>query len=186
MTRYEIRPLGVWTQPRTTVRPSCRFRAPWTATLDLLERETDMLGARLVVLQVDVTDAEIRRDGMLRANTRIVFPGVKVSFDSMHGSMTYATDRYDEWKDNVRAIALSLEALRAVNRYGVTGSGEQYRGFVAIEAKAAGVPLDLAEAKALIDSYGDVKAALLATHPDRGGNVDDFHRVQEARRVLGI
>ena len=31
----------------------------------------------------------------------------------------YATDAYGDWKSNLRAIALGLEALRAVDRYGL-------------------------------------------------------------------
>lgn len=192
--RYEIRPLGPWTDPVTTDRQSSdRFKAKWQSTLDLLGRETELLGATLVVIQVDVTEGELRRDGMLRANAKVDFPGVPVSFDSRHGALTYATDRYEQrwyggppgWQANVRAIALALEALRAVDRYGVTGRGEQYRGWLAIEA-GAGRPTTREEAQALLDSYGGLRAALKATHPDTGGSRADFERVQEARRVLGL
>lgn len=126
--QYEIRPLGMWTGPVTRNRPYCRFRASWSDTLVLLERETETLGARLVVLQVDATEGDIRRDGMLRANARVAFPGVRVSFESRHGPLTYATDRYDGWQDNIRAVALSLEALRAVDEFGIAGRGQQYVG----------------------------------------------------------
>lgn len=141
--RYEIRPLGTWTDPVTKNRASSsRFRASWQSTLDLLARETEMLGAPLVVMQIDVTEGDLRRDGMLRAGAKVNFPGVRVSFDSKHGPLTYATDAYDRqysgdmpgWQANVRALALALEALRAVDRYGVTKRGEQYCGWLAIEA----------------------------------------------------
>jgi hypothetical protein len=42
--------------------------------------------------------------------------------------LVFATDAYEDWQHNVRAIALTLEALRAVDRYGTTG-GRQYAGF---------------------------------------------------------
>lgn len=179
--RYTFRPLVQWTDPVTVDRPYCRFSASWPDTLDLLDRETYMLGADVVVLQVDATEADVRRDGMLRANARVRFPGVRVSFDSVHGPLTYATDRYDDWRDNIRAIALSLEALRKVDRYGVVKRGEQYRGWVAIEAPAS---TTLQQAKDLIASYGGLADALKATHPDLGGNPEDFHRVDEARRII--
>jgi len=182
--RYEYRPLGAWTDRVTDPRPTCRFKAPWSKTLALLSRETEQLGADLVVLQVDARDGQIRRDGMLYERARVGFPGVRVSFMSHFGPLTYATDRYDDWRDNIRAIGLSLEALRAVDRYGVNRRGEQYRGWVAIEAPR---PVDEKQAAHdLIASYGGLAAALKATHPDRGGRAEDFIRVQEARRVLDL
>ena len=130
--RYEIRPL-VWSGPQCPRRwPSSRFKAKWDSTLELLGRETDLLDASVVVLQLDVIEGDIRRDGMLRASAKVGFPGVRVSFDSKHGPLTYATDRYEQlysddmpgWQANVRAVALALEALRAVDRYGISSSGE--------------------------------------------------------------
>lgn len=41
----------------------------------------------------------------------------------------YATDVCARWQDNVRSIALGLQALRAVGRFGITPSGQQYAGF---------------------------------------------------------
>lgn len=182
--RYEYRPLGAWTDPVTTDRPYCRFRAPWHKTLQQLGRETEMLGADLVVLQVDARDGQIRNDGMLYARARVGFPGVRVAFTSVYGPLTYATDRYEDWRDNIRAIALSLESLRAVDRYGVNRRGEQYRGWVAIEAPKPADPRQAA--RDLIASYGGLAEALKATHPDRGGSAEDFIKVQEARRVLDL
>lgn len=192
--RFEIRPLGAWTDPVTGDRASSgRFRAKWNTTLDLLAKEAEMLGATLVILQVDVTEGDLRRDGMLRANAKVGFPGVRVSFDSKHGPLTYATDAYEQrysgdppsWQANIRALALALEALRAVDRYGVTKRGEQYRGWLAIGMDPA--PMSREAAQALLDEYGGVREAIKATHPDReNGNRDAFEQVQEARRVLGL
>ncbi|WP_431728631.1 hypothetical protein [Verrucosispora sp. TAA-831] len=207
---YDIRPLGVWDRPVTANRAgSHRFKANWSSTLDLLTREVDMLGAALVVVQIDVTDGEIRRDGMLRANARVGFPGVKVSFDSRYGPLTYATDTYEQqygyglpgWQANVRAIALGLEALRAVDRYGVTRSGEQYRGWTAIAATSGEFDMTREQAAALLAAEtswtaGDLLAdpdkvaaafriAARKHHPDVGGDTELFRRLTVARDVLG-
>ncbi len=193
--RYHIRPLGTWTGPVTTDRQSSAvFRASWDDTLDLLCREVDALDGSLVVLQVEADPDDIRRDGMLRSRAQVGFPGVRVSFDSRHGPLTYATDAYEQryhnampgWQANIRATALGLGALRAVDRYGISGRGEQYVGWTAIGSAPAKVPFDGAAAQALLDRYGGLRPALMATHPDRGGNADDFACVQEARRVLGL
>lgn len=43
--------------------------------------------------------------------------------------LVYATDTCVYWQHNVRSIALGLEALRAVDRYGISKRGQQYAGF---------------------------------------------------------
>jgi hypothetical protein len=119
------------------------FKAKWQDTLALLKAEVTYLHGTVIACQIDVTEGDIRRDGMLRVGAKVGFPGVKISFESRYGPLTYATDEYARngsmagWQANVRAIALGLQALRAVDRYGITRSGEQYRGFTALSDKPA-------------------------------------------------
>lgn len=90
---YRVAPLGPW--PDATpdhARQISRFSATWSDTLDVLDRELHQLAAKNVVMQLDVTDRDIRNDGQVRAGARIDFPGVRISFDSKHGPLTYSTD----------------------------------------------------------------------------------------------
>jgi hypothetical protein len=103
---------------------------------------------------------------------------VEVSFDSPHGRLVYATDVCELWEHNVRAIALGLEALRAVDRHGISQRGQQYAGFRAL---TPGSSRGLTRGRELIDEHGSVAAALKATHPDHGGDAQDFAAVQAAR-----
>jgi hypothetical protein len=200
--RFEIRPLGLWGRPTTDPRASAsRFRAGWFDTIDHLTREVDLLGGDLIAVQVDAEAADIRRDGMLRSRARVGFPGVKISFASRFGPLTYATDAYDHWQANVRAVALALEALRAVDRYGVTSTGEQYRGWTAIADKPAEKTLSADEAAGLLAEWTLPKcrpqdlrtedqanrafrAASRVHHPDVGGSADAFRLISSARDVL--
>lgn len=200
--RFEMRPLGLWGRPVTDPRTSSsRFRAGWFDTVDLLTYEVDLIGGGLIAVQVDAETADIRRDGMLRSRARVGFPGVKVSFGSLHGPLTYATDAYDTWQANVRAVALALGALRAVDRYGVTGSGEQYRGWSAITAQPAEKTLTVDEAARLLAEWAipvcrpqdmrtedqanrAFRAAAQVHHPDKGGSADAFRLISTARMVL--
>jgi hypothetical protein len=199
--RYEFRPLDAWTDPETRHRTRSAFSATWQSTLDLLGRETAHLGARLVVIQVDVTEGEIRRDGMLRSTVKVGHPGVIVSFESRFGPLRYAADSYRHWQENMRAIAMSLEALRAVDRWGATKRGEQYRGWTAITAPAPTFA-DADEAwrwmrKYATDELGLVlpatvtqspkalyRAMAMKMHPDQGQPRADWDRLDEARRML--
>ena len=130
---------GSWPGPMT--RPSLRkrssFSASWSKTDHLLRRELGFLGARRTVMHIDVYDKDIRQDGQLRANARPKSPAVMIAFEHRkHGWLQYPCDRFTTWQDNVRAIALSLEALRKVDRYGVTREAQQYAGFRALPKAA--------------------------------------------------
>ena len=212
--RYQIRPLHHWDRPETDPRRSSgRFRADWDNTLDLLCGEVEKLGGSLVVIQIDVEEGDLRRDGMLYARAKVGFPGVKVSFDSKFGPLTYATDAYDRhynqdppgWQANLRAVALGLEALRAVDRHGITRGGEQYRGWSAIPARAGEFDMTRDQAAALLaEGVTDLDISTTAQellssrdkittayrmlakrhHPDRGGDNELFRRITTARDLL--
>ncbi|MDQ2624973.1 MAG: hypothetical protein M3Y20_07420 [Actinomycetota bacterium] len=131
--RYTTRPLSGWDGPRTPAgqrRSRWTFKASWSDTLDLLERELRHLDACDVVLEADFREQDLRLDGMPRASARQPEdPAVKISFTSKHGPLVYASDSCAFWQHNVRSIALGLEALRAVDRYGITRRAEQYSGW---------------------------------------------------------
>lgn len=125
---YQFRPLENWPR-RINPRKRATFRSTWSDTLKLLERELSKLQAKNIVIQADCTEDDIRNDGMLRANAKIKSPTVILSFQSKFGPLSYPCETYNDWQDNVRAIAKSLEALRSVDRYGVTRRAEQYKGW---------------------------------------------------------
>lgn len=201
---YTFRPLQ-WAGPVTPTgsrRSRYTFRAGWTDSLTLLEHELDHLDARRVVVEADFREGDLRIDGMPRANARQPeFPGVRLAFDSRHGSLAYATDAYEFWQHNVRAIALSLEALRAVDRYGVTKRAEQYTGWKAI-GSGPGTPMPSGsmstdEAAAFLRDQSSLppsaelrahyRLLALRWHPDRdSGDPAKFLRLQQAKEVLGL
>lgn len=206
--RYQMRPLGQWTDPVTSPRQSSSvFRATWDDTLVLLRDEADHLDVTYpIVIQVDVTELDLRQDGMLRSRAQVgACPGVIVSFTSKHGPLRYASDAYDQrwqgalpgWQANVRAIALALTALRAVDRYGVTKTGQQYAGWRAIEA-GNGTAFASADAALewMLEMAGPNAAGMLTPggiytrlakrwHPDvPGSDRHDWERLQGARQLL--
>jgi hypothetical protein len=158
-------------------RPRSQFSASWSDTVSLLARELRLLRATRVVLELDMAEADFRLDGLPRAHAQARTPGVVLSMQTPHGPLRYAVDTYRSWEENVRAIAKALEALRAVDRYGVTKRGEQYAGWKALEAGGPSAE----RGRALVERHGGLKAALFATHPDHGGSADDFADVQAWR-----
>jgi len=178
-----FRPLPAWPHKPTVNREPSRFDTPYPKTLALLEREIGYLGGRDVVMGVGLSEHDIRLDGQPRANARAFgHPGVEISFNSReHGRLSYSSDQYLDWPDNVRAIALSLEALRAVERWGVS-KGRQYAGFTLLTAG----PGKEERGRQLVAQHGSVTAALRATHPDTGGvaaSPADFDAVMAIKRA---
>jgi hypothetical protein len=205
--RYEFKPIGIWTDPLTPAggRKRSPFKASYTDTLDLLFREADLLGAKRLVLQVDLQASQIRRDGIPKEGARYgANPGVIISFDSKHGPLRYATDAYENWKSNLRAIALGLEALRAVDRYGVSKRGEQYRGWSAISGGNTGSgPFTTEdEARQWMRGAADIeginraswstlddlyKKLAVLMHPDMpAGSADRWERLDAAATLLDV
>lgn len=203
MLQATFRPLTQWPGKQTPSfsRRRSPFKAGYARTLDDLEREINHLKGKSVVIQIDLEPRDIRNDGWPRSSARPKSPGVVVSFQSSKGPLSFACDTYTAWEDNVRAISLTMEALRAVDRYGSTRGNEQYKGFAQIEAPAATKPMTVEVAAALLASYHPTysghsvranseareaayRIAVKSTHPDAGGSHDEFVRVQEAKRVL--
>jgi hypothetical protein len=185
MLDVRFRPMPLWPYPATPEgarRSRCAFKASWLNTLTLLERELRQIDGHGVVIGGGWRERDIRQDGMPRADARQPdYPGVEVSFEAWIADrrqrLTYATDVCAFWQHNVRSIALGLEALRAVDRYGITRYGEQYAGFKALPP---GGPSS-ERGSQLIHRHGGLRAALHATHPDHGGDALEFADVQAAR-----
>ena len=208
MIRVAFRPLPVWPYPDTlTRRGPATFRAGWRNTLDLLDRELWNLGASAVMLAARFREQDLRLDGWPKSDARWPdHPGVELSFDTVDlGRLVYATDVCSRWDHNVRSIALGLEALRAVDRFGITRRGEQYAGWKALPgavdgdramtandawvalARFAGQDFEPVGAQRTDELARRLyRVAAKNTHPDAGGSDENFRRVQRAADVLGV
>jgi hypothetical protein len=210
MPDFKFVPIVTW--PRTPTRD--RRRSPFSAgqkrTLEDLRRELDHLGAYSVVIQTYHRESDIRLDGMPKASAPAPSnPSVILSFTTRQGSYSYPCDTYSVWTANLRAVVLTLERLRAIDRYGVTKHGEQYTGWKALppaspvssngmtrEVAAAFLaghgPMEngrpLYDAAALLRSPSLVDlvyhSAARKLHPDRGGDHDAFVELQRAVELL--
>lgn len=204
MSDVTFRPLN-WTGPSTPDhkrRGRGTFGASWHDTLEMLKKELGYLKAEHIVIEADFADSDIRLDGYPRSNARAPkHPGIRVAFDSKYGPLIYQTDSCVFWQHNVRSIALGLQALRAVDRYGVTKRGEQYTGWKAIgsggntQARAFDTPEQAAAWLRREDVLGfhgggglTIKSLLRygakACHPDTGGSRENWDKYEQARDLL--
>lgn len=215
------RPLDLTTWDHITQdRQPTPFTIGWSTALALLQREADQLTGRkatTVYVEVDLPPSAIRVDGQMRSDAprRIATPAVAVElpgpdgapirFTSDHHRDNYASRYLAGWQSNVYAVAKTLEALRAMDRWGAT-SGEQYRGFAALPSTSSGMALGTGltpdDAMGLLWNAADrvpplkvsdvnaddvaraYRVAARTHHPDQGGDPGVFAKLGEARDIL--
>lgn len=214
--QLKIKPIIRWIGAATKHPQSSRFKQTYSNTKKILESELDKLGAvaSTIHLEMFIKPEDLRIDGELRANVKPYRDGVVLSFSRISSrtfdeqtrqwnnnllSLSYPCDAFDYWRDNLRAVALSLEALRKVARYGVF----KYEDMVSRLAlpSAEGKISDRDSALQFIAAHSRRKMeqltetpflksayleAAMKLHPDKGGKVDDFHRLQKAKEILGL
>jgi hypothetical protein len=213
MSLYIIKPLEDRSGFKGKPKPSqFKTRDGWSSkpvsfdvTRELLRRELGHLHGKNAILEVDALPGAIRLDGELYANAKVRTPAVRLHFDSKHGHLTYATDAFDRWQDNVRAIALALEALRKVDRYEVGQGGDQYRGYLALEAGSGSTALGAEpamterDAEVILGKWSGEHAWLSTdnekvwrraranAHPDRNsGDRTGWDEVERAAKFFGL
>jgi hypothetical protein len=182
--QFTFRALPEWPYPPTRERRSrWTFKAGWDDTLSLLRREIRHLDGRDCIIAAGFRERDLRLDGLPRANALSPqHPGIEISFTTkLHGRLVYATDVCERWEHNVRSIALGLESLRAVDRYGITRRGEQYAGWRQIGSGTTEKGPSAARGRQIIAECGGEREALRRTHPDLGGDPIEFQSVQLAR-----
>lgn len=176
-----------WPRTKPGRRQRARYQVNFARARDEVLRSLRLLGGRHVVVS---TNIPLRLDGLPYANTREPEdPGVAVYWSTKDGKpRVMACDRWDRVKDNMRAVGLTLEALRQIERSGASELLERaFAGFAALPAQAGatswrvtlGLPVTGSVTRDDIDRAFKQKAA--ETHPDRGGSADAFVQVTQAR-----
>jgi len=222
MIEYVFRPIEKWPRAFTKERkrnapfhtrrhvPSSmggsgyfvRADIPFERVVRDLANEIERHGGTRVIIQLALPPAQIRRDGLPYSTARPEHPGVIVAFEGEYGPVKMPCDAFMDWKDNLRAISVTLEHLRGVDRYGVTSMGEQYRGWTALPPAPGEDRMTFDEAAEELYKYApfvaiswiqtDVEAfksahrlARQKAHPDAGGSDEAFKRVGMAAEILG-
>jgi hypothetical protein len=154
------------------------------ARRDLLD-ELRKLGADNIVISSWLA---IRRDGNPyadQARRNIPDPGVAVYFTLRGRQMVMARDAFTNVHDNLRSIGLGIEHLRGLERHGGGTMMERaFAGFAALEAPGSFDPLAvLGLKKGATREEIETKFKEMAKrhHPDRGGDGEEFIRIERAR-----
>jgi hypothetical protein len=172
-------------------RETAKFKASFARARDDVLHEIELLVGRYTVRQAEIiisTNVALRRDGLPLANQRQPDdPGVAVYFTYKKKQVCFACDRWTKIEDNMRAIALTIAALRGIARWGTGDMMEAaFRGFSALPAPGATtrtwrVVLELGPGERNLDVARDRYRRLASLrHPDKGVTTDAMTELNAA------
>ena len=180
--RYPLTWPEGWPRTSTWRRGASPFKINSTdrAMRELLA-ELERLGARNVIVS---SNLKLRQDGLPYANQpRNDDEGIAVYFVRKGKDMVLACDKFAKREANMRAITKTIEAIRGIERWGSSDLMERaFTGFTALPSSAEswwGV-LGVEPNARPVEIEAAYKRRRSETHPDNGGNADDFDAVQKA------
>jgi hypothetical protein len=150
--------------------------------LNRLNGELRRLGASSVIIS---SNLRLNMDGTPTAKQAAMLadPGVAVYFKLKGKPRVLACDRWFSAAENMAAIAGHIEAIRAVDRYGVGTLEQAFAGYQALPAHAASwfTVLEFSEPPKAWDVIESrYKSLARVHHPDRGGNAETMAKINAA------
>lgn len=200
VTRYPLQwPVG-WKRTAPAARQRARFATARYAadsnmygsrrsltvadSLARLAHELALLGATNEAVS---TNVQVRLDGLPRSGQgEPADPGAAVYFTLKGKPRCLACDRWNRVADNLAAIAAHIEAIRAVDRYGVGTMDQAFAGYAQLRAGPTDwrSVLGLGHYSVTMDDVDAAFKRLARTaHPDAGGTDADMARLNQAREV---
>lgn len=123
--------------PRTKTAQQSKFKTTLYKAQDRLTDEVARMGGTGLVVS---SNGPLRRDGKIYADADPQDAGVAVYFQRKGKSMVFACDRYGWIADNLHALALTIEALRGIERWGASEMMERaFSGFKQLAAENEGM-----------------------------------------------
>lgn len=177
-------PLGYKTT-KSHDRKQSRFDQTAEKVQKYLREELSRLGAEKIVIS---TNVQLRKDGYFyadMANSAIAEPGAAVYFQYKKKDIVMCCDQYLTVTDNIYAIAKSINAIRDMERWGVSDFIERtFAGFKALPVHTNGhkwwVVLGIKENASQEEIKAAYKALSKVRHPDVGGDPASFSALTEA------
>lgn len=182
-------PIG-WPKTEPGYHKAASFKVGYTESIRQLAAELQRFGADSAYLS---TDRELRLDGQPRADRNPITQGAAVYFSRNGKQLCIPCDGFNSLRDNVRAIVLSIESLRRLERYGTSQMVEAaLTGFAALPANATesnlkawhvvlGVSPD-APPEVITAAY---RALSKTAHPDGGGTIWQWEELRTAYEQSG-
>lgn len=169
---------------RTRNPETSRFKTGFGAARVKLSAEIQRMGGTGVIIS---TNVPLRNDGMPRASApEPKDSGVAVYFRYKGKDMVFACDKFRYSRENIYAIAMTIDALRGIERWGASDMMERaFSGFKALAAQNERRWWDVLEVRPdatreVIDA--NFKRLLRDKHPDAGGSHEAMAELNIARQ----
>jgi len=186
---YPLRwPVG-WARTHRDDRRASIYQVSFARARDELLRSVRLLGGVDVVISSDIA---LRRDGLPYANQgEPADPGIAVYWSQNNQPRVMACDCWRTVRDNARAVGLTIDALRAIERSGATQLLERaFTGFAALPENAGSngapdwrevfcVSRDETLTRAQLEQL--YRTLVRLAHPDVGGSVERMVQLNRAR-----
>lgn len=179
-------PEGRERTPRNKVAYS-RFDVSPDRAQTEMRREIQAMGGKNIIVS---TNQRVRLDGGIYAKDLNKVPddaGIAVYFDRKGERVCFCCDQYARIWENMRAIGKTIEAMRAIERWGSTEMLDRaFTGFASLpspeQANSWRSILGVKEEREpslekLTERY---KALAKKRHPDTGGSTEQFQQLQQA------
>jgi len=168
--------------PKTDTKQDSRFKQTLASALNKLKRECEMLGGKGLVLSSNYTlGCERPKES-----------GVVAYFQLDSRPIAIPCDRWRIVEDNVYAIAMTIEAMRGMERWGAKHMiTAMFSGFKALPQRASGVAphviLGLEEGKQYTEAEitAAYKRKAMTEHPDKPtGSNEKWAALREAHDIM--
>jgi hypothetical protein len=154
---------------------------------EFLRGELRRLGASRIVVS---SNLRLKDTGTPYADQKRMLedPGVAVYFRLRGASRVLACDKWNSVADNLMAVGKHIEALRAVDRYGVGFLEQAFAGYTALPPavghdwrQTLGFGTNEMVSPNVVEARFRDRAK--RAHPDAGGSVDEMARLNAARDI---
>lgn len=152
--------------------------------MDRLNAAVRRLGGSNIVIS---TNLRLNLDGSPnRSQSMPADPGAAVYWTQGKNQRCMAIDTYDRLPDNLAAIAATLDAMRAIERYGgAIIMDRAFQGFTALPAPEQPWQVLGVSMQASTDEIDRAYRRLASdNHPDRGGDSGRMARINWARDAM--
>lgn len=172
---------------RTKNRKKSAFKTSGNNAQEGLAHEVKLMGAHSLIVS---TNIHVRNDGMIYSDgldRKIDDSGVAIYFKYKKQDIVMCCDQYLTVGENIHALAKSIEAIRGMERWGVSDFIERaFTGFTALpEGRIYNLPaikawyeiLEIRENSSSDEIKNAYHQKSKTYHPDMGGSAELFNQL---------